>query len=92
MNEIVDEETVIFLHTAASVASLRTSTEEEINATHLEIRKLLSLSFLAGIPQMSLPFAKFDQTPLGISLLSMIGIYQNLVKKAMEIMKSFNTD
>lgn len=92
INEVVDEETVICLPTAASVAPLRTSTEEEINATRLETSELLCLSPLAGIPQMSLPLAEFDQAPLGISLLSMKGSDQNLVKKAMEIMKSFNTD
>lgn len=89
INEVIDENTVMCLPSAASVAPLRSSTEDEINATRLQTSKLLCVSPLSGNPQISLPLAEHDQAPLGISLLSTKNSDQALVRQAMKIVKTF---
>ena len=87
INEVIDDETVMCLPSAASVAPLRTSTEEEINESRQQTSRLLCVSPLSGNPQISLPLAEKDEVPLGISLLSTKNSDQNLVRTAMEIME-----
>lgn len=89
IDEVIDEETVMCLPSAASVAPLRTSTEAEINASRLQTSELLCVSPLSGNPQISLPLAEFDQVPLGLSLLSTQNSDQKLVQKALQIMENF---
>jgi amidase len=86
---VIDEETVMCLPSAASVAPLRTSTEAEINASRLQTSELLCVSPLSGNPQVSLPLAEFDQVPLGLSLLSTKNSDQQLIQKAVQIMENF---
>lgn len=90
VNEIIDEDTLMVLPSAASIAPLRSSTEDEINANRLQTSKLLCISPLTGNPQISLPLAEHQELPLGISLLSKKNTDQALVKQAMEIINQFN--
>lgn len=89
VSEVIDEETVVVLPSAASIAPLRSSTEEEINANRLQTSKLLCLSPLTGKPQISLPLAEHEKLPLGISLLSKKNTDLALVRQAMHIMETF---
>lgn len=69
INSLIEEDTILCLPTAASVAPLRTAPLEEINATRAQSSSLLCISPLTGTPQITLPMIKQYGVPLGISLI-----------------------
>lgn len=88
VKQVIDNETVLCIPSTASVAPLRTSSDEEINENRTQTSKLLCVSPLTGMPQISLPLAEKEEVPLGISLLSTKNSDQQLVRLATKIMKA----
>ena len=88
VKQVIDDETVLCVPSTASVAPLRTSSDEEINENRAQTSKLLCVSPLTGMPQINLPLAEKEEVPLGISLLSTANSDQELVHLATEIMKN----
>src|SRR5699024_9809736 len=82
VKQVIDNETVLCIPSTASVAPLRTSSDEEINENRTQTSKLLCVSPLTGMPQISLPLAEKEEVPLGISLLSTKNSDQQLVRLA----------
>ncbi len=70
LDAILPPDAVLCLPTAASVAPLRSTPLEEINATRLQSSSLLCISPLSGTPQTTLPLIKQDGVPLGLTLIS----------------------
>lgn len=68
--EVLPEDTLLVMPTASSVAPLKSSPQEEINAYRAQSSKLLCVSPLTGVPSLQLPMATQHNVPLGISLLS----------------------
>ena len=82
---------VLVMPTAASVAPLRTTPLEEINATRLQSTYLLCVSPLSGVPQMTLPMVMQNDLPLGLSLLSGFNTDLALANFAADMVKSYKT-
>lgn len=89
IDNIISEDTLLCLPTAASVAPLRTAPLEEINITRAQSSSLLCISPLTGIPQITLPMIKQYNVPLGISLLGKRGTDLSLVRFGAKLVDEF---
>lgn len=89
VDQVITEDTVVVLPTAASIAPLRTASEESINHTRLQSSQLLCISPLSGVPQVTLPIATMEEVPLGVSLLSPRHSDLQLVKLACQITQDY---
>lgn len=61
---------IFILPTASSIAPLKSTSLEEINRLRAQSSKLLIISALSGIPQLTLPLLELEGVPLGLSLMS----------------------
>ncbi|MFN0603816.1 amidase [Facklamia hominis] len=89
VDQVIGEDTVVVLPTAASIAPLRTATEEFINHTRLQSSQLLCVSPLSGVPQVTMPLATMEDVPLGISFLSPRQSDLQLVRLAARITQDY---
>lgn len=89
VRSLVRKDTLILLPTAASVAPLRTSSLAEINRTRAQSAKLLCISPLSGIPQITLPLSQQDEVPLGISLIGPHNSDLSLTRFATDLQKHY---
>lgn len=69
INNLVSNDTLIIMPTAASIAPLRSAPLEEINTTRSQSSSLLCVSPLTNTPQLTLPMINQHNVPLGISLI-----------------------
>ncbi|WP_252504943.1 amidase [Sporosarcina sp. Marseille-Q4943] len=90
VKDILPEGTLLCLPTAASVAPLRSSSLEEINATRAQSTKLLCISPLSGTPQVTLPLVKQHEVPLGISLIGAHDCDLQLAEFAADLVDSYS--
>ena len=74
---------VFILPTASSIAPLRTTSLEEIDRLRGQSSKLLIISALAGIPQITLPLLSLNNAPLGVSLMSAKNTDRSLIDFAL---------
>lgn len=89
IREVVGSGGVLCLPTAASIAPLRTTPLEQINATRLQSTYLLCVSPLSGIPQITLPMVFSEDMPLGLSLLSSADTDLALARLSATVVESF---
>ncbi|MCM3638764.1 amidase [Sporosarcina luteola] len=89
MNELLTDGALLCLPTAASVAPLRNSSTEEINAVRAQSSNLLCISPLSGTPQITLPLVKQHDVPLGISLIGAPGCDLQLAQTAADLVDSY---
>jgi amidase len=75
----------MLLPTMPDVAPLLAESEEALNDYRNRAINLLSLSGLAGVPQVSMPLAARDGAPLGLSLIGPPGSDLSLVRLAVRI-------
>lgn len=73
---------VAVLPSAASLAPRRDADPAEVDAVRLRTMAITCIAGLAGLPQVSLPLAAADGTPLGVSLLGPPGSDLALVRLA----------
>ncbi len=76
---------VLVLPTMPDIAPLLSATEAELEDYRNSAIKLLSIAGLSGFPQVTLPLARRDGAPLGISLLGPAGSDRSLVALAERI-------
>lgn len=76
---------VAVLPSAASLAPLRDADPAQVDAVRLRTMAITCIAGLAGLPQVSLPLADADGTPLGISLLGPAGSDLALIRLALEV-------
>lgn len=69
IDNLVSDDTLLCMPTAASVAPLRDAPLNQINHTRSQSSSLLCVSPLTGTPQLTLPMIKQYGVPLGISLI-----------------------
>jgi amidase len=79
---LLGDDGVAVLPSAASLAPLRDADPAEVDAVRLRTMAITCIAGLAGLPQVSLPLATPDGTPLGISLLGPAGSDGALVQLA----------
>lgn len=69
LEKLIPPGNLLVLPTASSVAPLKSAPQDEINYLRGQSSKLLCVSPLAGIPQVTIPLVKQHNVPLGISLI-----------------------
>jgi len=86
MDGLLGEGTAICLPTAPGIAPRRDAVQPELEAARREALALLAVAGLARLPQVNLPLASLDGSPLGISLIAGRGRDMTLLALATKIM------
>ena len=79
LDELVGEDGVLMLPSVPSIAPLCDIGGEALQVFRERALAILCISGLSGLPQVSLPLAKFDGCPLGLSLIGPRGSDRALV-------------
>jgi amidase len=85
LGALLGRDGVLILPTMPDVAPLLSESEEALNDYRNNALKLLCLSVLSGLPQVSMPLASRLGAPLGISLMGPAGSDLSLVGLAARI-------
>lgn len=83
---LVGDDGVIVIPTLPTIAPLMTSTEAELESFRSRALSMLCSAGLSGFPQISLPMAKMDGCPLGLSLIGPPGRDRALIALAGEVL------
>jgi len=76
---LLGDDALLCLPTAPGIAPLTTSTADELVAHRSAVLSLTSIAGLSRLPQISLPLAKVDGCPLGLSLIAPAGGDEDLL-------------
>lgn len=79
LDSLVEQDALLCLPTAASVAPLKSAGLKSITLERKISSSLLCISPLSGMPQVTLPMVQMDDLPLGISLIGPSGTDRQLV-------------
>ncbi len=79
------EDGIAIVPSAASLAPLRTANGAEIDDTRVRTLRICCIAGLAGLPQVSIPFANAQGVPLGVSLIGPAGSDLALIRLATRI-------
>lgn len=90
IDDLLADDTVVLLPTASSIAPLKTASQEKINHYRAQSSKLLGISPLSGTPQITIPLAKQEGVPLGISLMGPKGSDRALIDLATKLYDGWN--
>jgi amidase len=82
---ILGKDGVLILPTMADIAPLITQSEADLETYRNKTLNLLCLSGLSRLPQLSMPLAKREGAPLGLSIIGPAGSDRSLVRIAEEI-------
>lgn len=85
LQQVLGDDGVLLMPTMPDVAPLRNDSEASMNDYRTAALQMLSISGLAGMPQLSLPLATRLGAPLGLSLLGPAGSDRSLVRLALRI-------
>lgn len=81
---------ILLLPTVPDIAPLLTASQQEIEATRRLSQDLLILSVMTGTPQVTVPMADIDGSPLGISFLGPRGSDRLLIEMALRLSSGDN--
>lgn len=73
VRNVVGDDGVVLLPSAASVAPLREAAPETVDAVRMRTLRITCIAGLAGLPQVSLPCRTPDGLPIGLSLIGPAG-------------------
>ncbi|SIR44231.1 amidase [Pseudacidovorax sp. RU35E] len=79
---LLGQDGVLVMPTMPDIAPLRSDPDSALEDYRNRSIRLLCLAGLAGFPQLSLPFARRDDAPLGLSLLGPAGSDRSLIALA----------
>jgi amidase len=82
---MLGQDGVLVLPTMPDVAPLLSESDESLNDYRNNALKLLCLSVLSGLPQISMPLASRHGAPLGLSIMGPAGSDMSLVRLAQGI-------
>jgi amidase len=85
LSDLLGHDGVLLMPTMPDVAPRRDATESALEDYRNRATRLLCAAGFSGFPQLSLPLAKRDGAPLGISLLGPAGSDRSLVRLAERI-------
>lgn len=85
LRDIVGNDGIICLPTAPGPAPLRTATGEAVEAFRQRAQRMTCISGLSGLPQISIPAARVDGAPVGLSLIGPPGCDLDLLALAVEL-------
>ena len=80
--DLLSDDGCLVLPTMPSCAPLRTATQDELGAMRERALRLLCLSGLTGLPQITLPLGEVHGAPFGVSLVGPRGSDRALVELA----------
>jgi len=79
LTEMLGEDALLCLPSAPGIAPLCTSDAEQLKAHRSAVLSLTSIAGLARLPQISLPLARVEGCPLGLSLIAPAGADEDLL-------------
>jgi len=85
VESLLGDDGVLVMPTMPDIAPLKSTSEREIEDYRNRAIRMLCVSGLSGLPQISLPLASRDGAPLGLSLLGPRGSDQSLIALAARI-------
>ncbi|MFA6262639.1 MAG: amidase [Bacteroidia bacterium] len=85
VRSLLGDDAVALLPSAASLAPRRDADPAAVDAVRLRTMAITCIAGIAGLPQVSVPFANADGVPVGISLLGPAGSDRALVGLALEL-------
>jgi len=85
VEEIVGEDGVLMLPTVPAIAPKRDLAGDALQAYRERALSILCISGLSGVPQVTIPLASFDGSPLGLSLIGPPGSDRALTSLALSI-------
>ena len=80
MADLLDGDALLCLPTAPGIAPKLATPQEELEGFRARAFGLLSIAGLAGLPQVTLPFAEMGGCPLGLSLIAPSGRDRGLLE------------
>jgi amidase len=86
IEQLLGNDGVLMLPSMPDIAPLKTTSESAIEDYRNRAIRMLCVSGLSGLPQISLPMASRDGAPLGLSLMGPRGSDRSLIALAAEIM------
>lgn len=85
VRELLGDDGVAVLPSAASLAPRRDADPETVDAVRLRTMAITCIAGLAGLPQVSIPLQSPDGEPLGVSLLGPVGSDLSLIRLAVRL-------
>jgi amidase len=82
---LLPTDTVLLLPTAPGIAPLRNTPDATLDVFRARAIELLCVSGHAGTPQVSLPVAKLDDCPIGLSIMGGRDCDEDILQLAMEL-------
>ena len=73
LDALLEPDVLLCLPAAPGIAPLRNTAQAELNDFRSRMQRLTCIAGLAGLPQISLPLARLDGAPLGLSLMGARG-------------------
>jgi len=86
LEELIGEDGVLVIPTVPSCAPLKSESKDTLQAFREQALRLLCLSGLSGLPQITLPLAEVYGAPLGVSMIGPRGSDKRLIKIAAGIL------
>jgi amidase len=86
--ELIGSDGVLVLPTVPDVAPLLASNEQQLEASRARSLRLLSLSGMAGFPQVTVPALVREGAPIGLSVIGPAGSDLSLVRLAISLAKA----
>jgi amidase len=85
MDELLGRDAVLCLPTVPGIAPLRNAPPADLNPFRIRALKMLGISGVAGTPQISLPVARVNGCPVGLSLIGPRGSDRALLALAAKV-------
>ncbi|MEM8797918.1 MAG: amidase [Pseudomonadota bacterium] len=90
VEELLGDDGLIVLPTVPSIAPKADMEFENLDEFRNRALRLLCTSGLTGLPQLTLPFVRYQECPLGLSLLAPRGMDRSLIDIGVRLLKSFS--
>lgn len=79
---VIPDDTILVFPTSPGVAPLRSTPQQDLEKFRNAALTMLCVAGHAGLPQLSIPIAKLDGAPVGLSLVGAKGTDSGLMRAA----------